>query len=152
MIGDIQQCYSRRRYEEPADVRPGMFLEKGRPKSLYRPGSSTDVLIFEPDRVRLDADLVANQLRCDGTSRFTSGFRRPLLETEVAVRTSIGRCASRPVAAGWPTSGVGWPTHPYPAPIRKPAVAGETVVSADASEGKDGSPLVEAARPPTIEP
>ena len=41
MVGKIRQCYSRHKYENPAPVKPGMFLEKGRPKSLFLPGSST---------------------------------------------------------------------------------------------------------------
>ncbi len=46
MIGEVVQCYSSERYEKPRPVTPGMFLERGCPKSLYRPGSSTDVLLF----------------------------------------------------------------------------------------------------------
>ena len=66
-----------------------MFLKKGQPKSLYRPGSSTDVLIFEPGRIRFAADLVANQQRRDVASRFSHGFGTPLVETEVAVRSLL---------------------------------------------------------------
>ena len=47
MIGEIVQAYSSVRYDNPQAVVKGMFLEKGQPKSLYRPGSSTDVLIFQ---------------------------------------------------------------------------------------------------------
>lgn len=91
MIGDIVQCYSEERYEYPQPVMPGLFLARGAPKSLYRPGSSTDVLLFQPGRLRFDPDLVANLARPSARSRFTAGFHRPLLETEVQVRSSIGR-------------------------------------------------------------
>jgi phosphatidylserine decarboxylase len=89
MIGDIVQCYSEHRYDNPVPIRPGMFVRAGCPKSLYRPGSSTDVLIFQPGRVRFAEDLERNQLRCDVASRFSSGFGRPLAETDVQVRSLI---------------------------------------------------------------
>ncbi len=89
MIGQVAQCYSRLRYDDPQPVSPGMFLERGCPKSLYRPGSSTDVLLFERGRVRFDDDLIRNQRRGDAQSRFSQGFGQPLVETEVTVRSRI---------------------------------------------------------------
>lgn len=94
MIGDIVQCYSRRRYDDPRDVRPGMFVEKGNPKSLYRPGSSVDVLIFQHGRIRFSGDIVANMHHVHATSRLSNGFGRSLVETEVAVRSMIGERVS----------------------------------------------------------
>jgi hypothetical protein len=47
MIGDMRQCYSSYLYDEPEDIKIGMWLERGCPKSLYRPGSSTTILLFE---------------------------------------------------------------------------------------------------------
>lgn len=91
MIGEIQQAYSKTHYHSPCRIEPGMFLEKGQPKSLFRPGSSTDVLLFEPDRITWAEDLVRNQLRQDVESRFTKGFGRPLIETEVRVRGLMAR-------------------------------------------------------------
>ncbi len=89
MIGDIIQCYSEERYQNPREIRPGQMVKRGCPKSLFRPGSSTDVLIFEPDRIAFAEDLVKNSQRRDVQSRFTSGFNRPLVETDVVVRSSI---------------------------------------------------------------
>ena len=89
MIGDIVQCHSTRRYENPAPVTAGMFLERGRPKSLFRPGSSVDVLLFAPGRVEFCADLRANTLHAAARSRFSLHFGRPLVETDVAVRSPI---------------------------------------------------------------
>ena len=60
MIGKVRQQYSEHEYKEPRPVEIGMFLEKGCPKSLYEPGSSTDILLFQPDRIRFDAQLVLN--------------------------------------------------------------------------------------------
>jgi phosphatidylserine decarboxylase len=91
MIGEVAQCYSRERYEDPQPVRPGMLLERGCPKSRYRPGSSTDVLIFQRDRISFDEDLIVNRNRSDVQSRFSIGFGEPLVETEVAVRSRIAR-------------------------------------------------------------
>jgi phosphatidylserine decarboxylase len=89
MIGQVAQRYSRERYDDPQPISPGMFLERGCPKSLYRPGSSTDVLLFERGRVRFDDDLIRNQRRRDAQSRFSQGFGRPLVETEVTARSRI---------------------------------------------------------------
>lgn len=90
MIGDICQAYSSQGYDSPRPMKLGMFLEKGQPKSLYRPGSSTDILIFQKGRVRFAEDLLANMGRPGVSSRFTEGFGRPLVETDVRVRSLIG--------------------------------------------------------------
>ena len=96
MIGDICQAYSASRYENPTGITPGMFLQKGAPKSLFRPGSSTDVLIFTPHRTRFAEDLVANSRRQDIRSRFSSNLDRPLVETDVLVRSAIAEPVSKP--------------------------------------------------------
>jgi phosphatidylserine decarboxylase len=90
MIGRIDQCYSAQRYERPFPVTAGMFLRKGQPKSLYRPGSSTTVSVFQSGRVAFCEDLVQNMARTDVESRFSSGFGRSLVETDVKVRSTIG--------------------------------------------------------------
>jgi phosphatidylserine decarboxylase len=89
MIGDIVQAYSHQGYDDPRQVRVGMFLKKGQPKSLYRPGSSTDILLFQPGKVRFASDLLQNQLRSGVASRFTQGFIRPLVETDIKVRSLL---------------------------------------------------------------
>ncbi|ABA89540.1 phosphatidylserine decarboxylase, putative [Syntrophotalea carbinolica DSM 2380] len=89
MIGEVVQCYSDHAYNDPIPVRSGLSVTRGRPKSLFRPGSSTDVLIFETGRVRFDEDLLRNQGRCQVSSRFSQGFGRSLVETEVQVRSRI---------------------------------------------------------------
>jgi len=91
MIGDIVQCYSAERYHDPKPVLPGMFLTKGQPKSLYRPGSSTDILIFQRGRLDFAPDLLQNQARTDAISRFSKGFGAPLVETDIRVRALLGR-------------------------------------------------------------
>ncbi len=91
MIGSVKQGYSTERYDAPRTVAPGLFMNRGAPKSLYRPGSSTDVLLFQPGRVDFATDLLANQRRADTASRFCSAFGVPLVETDVAVRSTIGR-------------------------------------------------------------
>jgi len=94
MIGDIVQCYCAHEYDEPRAVAPGLFVRRGQPKSMYRPGSSVDVLLFQKGRVRFDADLLANNRRWDAISRFSSGFGLPLVETDVQVRSSIGQAVT----------------------------------------------------------
>lgn len=90
MIGRIHQCYSAKRYDFPKPLKTGSFAQKGQPKSLFAPGSSTTVLIFERNRIRFSQDLLANQNRSDVKSRFTRGFGRPLVETDLNVRETIG--------------------------------------------------------------
>lgn len=91
MIGDIVQAYSVDGYQSPRPMEVGLFLEKGRPKSLFRPGSSTDILLFQPQRVRFCEDLLKNMGRGGVSSRFSRGFGIPLVETDVRVRSLIGR-------------------------------------------------------------
>jgi Phosphatidylserine decarboxylase len=95
MIGDIVQCYSAVRYDFPQEITRGMFLRKGQPKSLYRPGSSTDLLIFQKEKVRFADDLVANMRRQDVKSRFSEKFRMPLAETDIRVRSQIAMAGGR---------------------------------------------------------
>ncbi|HUH65051.1 MAG TPA: phosphatidylserine decarboxylase [Syntrophales bacterium] len=91
MIGDIVQCYSEEEYADPVPVGTGMCIKKGAPKSRYRPGSSTDVLIFQPGRVKFDYDIILNMFHQDAESLYCKGFGMPLMETEVKVRSAIGR-------------------------------------------------------------
>jgi len=95
MIGSIIQCYSKRRYDDPVAVGTGMFLEKGLPKSLFRPGSSTVVLLFEKGRVCCFAnDVVANMSAGGVISSFSQGFGKSLVETDVKVRSAIGNVST----------------------------------------------------------
>ncbi|HPQ45370.1 MAG TPA: phosphatidylserine decarboxylase [Syntrophales bacterium] len=91
MIGDIVQCYSENFYDDPCDISLGMLLVKGRPKSLFRPGSSTDVLIFEEGKISFSSDIVRNMYHPYAASRYSLGMGRSLVETEVNVREEIGR-------------------------------------------------------------
>jgi phosphatidylserine decarboxylase len=89
MVGQIEQRYSECRYENPRPVEKGLFLRAGAPKALFRPGSSTVVLLFQPNRVRFASDLVENQRRGGVQSRFSVMLGRPLTETDVTVRSLL---------------------------------------------------------------
>lgn len=91
MIGQIVQAYADQGYEPAEAMRPGLFLRKGQPKSLYRPGSSLDVLFFQQGRVEFSASQLANQFRGDVDSRFSAWLGRPWVETDVRVRETIAR-------------------------------------------------------------
>jgi phosphatidylserine decarboxylase len=91
MIGDIVQSYSTESYNAPRQIEKGMFLLKGQPKSLYRPGSSTDILIFQEGRIDFAADIIDNMSQAGVSSRFTQGFQKPLVETDIRVRSLLGR-------------------------------------------------------------
>lgn len=90
MVGDIVQCYSELEYKDPQPLQVGMFLHRGCPKSLFRPGSSTTVLLFQKDRVEFSQDLIRNLHRPDVESRYSEGLGKPLVETEIKVRSTIG--------------------------------------------------------------
>jgi phosphatidylserine decarboxylase len=68
-----------------------MFVEKGAPKSIYHPGSSVDILLFEKDRMNFSEDINFNLKRKDANSRYSEGFGESLVETEVELRSEIGR-------------------------------------------------------------
>jgi phosphatidylserine decarboxylase len=91
MIGDIVQCYSNREYNAPQQIEAGLMVSKGQPKSLFRPGSSVDVLILQEGRVTFSEDIVSNLHHRLAESRFSQGFGQPLVETEVKVRSPIGK-------------------------------------------------------------
>lgn len=94
MIGDIVQCYSAERYDSPAPVQIGMRLERGCPKSLFRPGSSTVVLIFQAGRIQFRDDIVANQRRSDVRSLYSAAWGQSCVESDVPVRATIARAIS----------------------------------------------------------
>ncbi len=95
MIGDIVQAYSPEAYNAPQPVEKGMFLQKGQPKSLYRPGSSTDILVFQEGRIDFASDILDNMNHSGASSRFTQGFQKPLVETDIKVRSLLGRARKR---------------------------------------------------------
>jgi phosphatidylserine decarboxylase len=89
MIGDIKQTYSEVNYSNPIDMNIGLFLKKGCPKSLFRPGSSTVILLFQKNKIKFAQDILENQKRYDVISRFSIGFNTKLVETDVQVRSTI---------------------------------------------------------------
>jgi phosphatidylserine decarboxylase len=91
MVGAVVQCYSTEGYREPAPIQTGMFLERGAVKSRFQPGGSTVLLLFQPGRVRFASDLLANRVRPDVETRFSLGFGRPLVETDLLVRSLLAR-------------------------------------------------------------
>ncbi|HEY6806381.1 MAG TPA: phosphatidylserine decarboxylase [Pyrinomonadaceae bacterium] len=89
MVGQIEQRYSSSEYSSPKKLELGMFLKRGQPKSLFRPGSSTVILLFQRDRVKFVNDLILNRFRPDVASRYSLGFKQPIVETDVAVRSAL---------------------------------------------------------------
>lgn len=91
MIGQIVQAYSDIKYENPRPLKIGDFVKKGQPKSVYKPGSSTDIIIFEKDKVAFDDDILFHTRRKDLFTRYTLGFGKAIVEIKVRVRERIGR-------------------------------------------------------------
>lgn len=91
VIGGIVQSYSERAYERPRHVQVGMFVRRGKPKSLSRPGSSTDVVVLQKGRAEFAGDLLANLRKTGACSRFSHALGRPMVETEVNVRSLVAK-------------------------------------------------------------
>ena len=91
MIGDIRQCYSPVEYCAPQPTKIGMFLERGCPKSLFRPGSSTTAMFFQRNRAQFSPDLMRNLYRTDVKIPDSQGLGRPLVETDIKIRWTIGQ-------------------------------------------------------------
>lgn len=89
MIGDIVQRYSAVEYRDPLPIRRGLFVQRGCPKSLFRPGSSTTVLLFQEQRVEFCRDIIQNLRRGNVSSRYSQGLGEPLVETDVQVRATV---------------------------------------------------------------
>jgi phosphatidylserine decarboxylase len=89
MIGKINQCYSEYRYGTPKGMERGLLVKQGQPKSLFRPGSSTTVVLFQHRKVRFAQDIVKNMHHPGASSRFSSCFGKPLVETDVKVRSLL---------------------------------------------------------------
>ena len=93
MVGQIEQCYSEERYNDPQPLKKGMLLRRGAPKALFRPGSSTVVLMFQPGRVRFAPDLLRNRNKPGVHSRYSSGLGQPVVETDVKVRSLLAHAS-----------------------------------------------------------
>ena len=91
MIGDIIQCYCEKEYDNPSALESGMFIKKGQPKSQYRPGSSTDILIFQKNKIKFNDDIISNMKNKTISSRYTLGFNEGCAETEITVRSTIAK-------------------------------------------------------------
>ena len=89
MVGRIEQRYSDEGYASPRQVGEGMVLRKGAPKAVFRPGSSTVVLLFQKDSIRFAPDLIANQRRSQIHSDLSCALGQPFIETNVAVRSLL---------------------------------------------------------------
>jgi phosphatidylserine decarboxylase len=94
-----------------------MFVKKGVPKSLYRPGSSTDILIFQKNRIHFAEDILRNRLHGEAQSRFTLGFGVSLVETDIKVRSLLGLSLLSPSQTKRSTSDLFHPKHVL---IKKP--------------------------------
>jgi phosphatidylserine decarboxylase len=95
MIGDILQGYSEERYDHPLPISRGMFARRGQPKSLFRPGSSTVILIFQQRRVVFWPDLIVNRHFTFAHNRFITDLNMPPVETELKVRSPIARAVPK---------------------------------------------------------
>jgi phosphatidylserine decarboxylase len=89
LIGRVRQAYSEHLYRDASPVFLEQTVKRGAVKSEFMPGSSSVVLLFEANRIRFDDDLASNQCRTDVRSRFSSAYGRPLVETQVRVRSQI---------------------------------------------------------------
>jgi phosphatidylserine decarboxylase len=95
MIGDIESRFSQKHYDEPRTLKRGDFVPRGAPVSLFRPGSSTSIVLWDGRRAAMGDDLLRNSRRTDLRSRFSDWLGRPWVETQVAVRQSVTQLVSK---------------------------------------------------------
>jgi phosphatidylserine decarboxylase len=95
MVGQMEQCYSEFRYDNPRLVQKGMRLLRGAPKAVFLPGSSTIILLFQRGRIHFADDLLRNQRRRDVRSCYSTSFGQMLVETDVMVRSPLATSANR---------------------------------------------------------
>ena len=89
------QCYIGRACEQPPLVQVGMFAEQGRPMSLYVPGGSTGLVMFQGGRAKFSDGWLSNLRRSGASSCFSPALGRSKLETELALRSSLAtRCSN----------------------------------------------------------
>ncbi len=89
MIGRIDDAYSENRYDEPQPINPGTFVTRGQPMALFRPGSSTSIVLWQQSRAALEPALVRNACRTDVQSRFSDWLLSPWVESAVRVRSTL---------------------------------------------------------------
>ncbi len=95
MVGIVKQAYSEYRYDNPIDVKPGLFIKKGLPKSYYKPGSSTNIVLFQPNKICFDNDLIDFSKRHNVNSRYTIGFKKTINEIKIKVRERFAERTKR---------------------------------------------------------
>jgi phosphatidylserine decarboxylase len=89
MIGRIEDMYSENRYDKPRSITPGLFVKRGQPMALFRPGSSTSIVLWQQTRVALQPALARNACRTDVHSRFSDWLLSPWVESAVRVRATL---------------------------------------------------------------
>lgn len=89
MIGRIDDASSTHRYDDPQPVRAGDFIHRGQPFALFRPGSSTSIVLWRAGRASLAPTLSRNAGRTDVRSRFSDWLLSPWVETALSVRCTV---------------------------------------------------------------
>ncbi|MCX8097610.1 MAG: phosphatidylserine decarboxylase [Casimicrobiaceae bacterium] len=89
MIGQIVPAYSEIGYTNPRPLVEGEFVARGVPVSMFRPGSSTSIVIWQSARAAHAPELLRNARRADLRSRFSDWLGSPWVETALRVREAI---------------------------------------------------------------
>ena len=89
MIGRIDDTYSQRGYDDPQSLAIGMHVARGQPLALFRPGSSTSIVLWDGERARHTQYLRRNASRIDVRSRFSDWLLSPWVETALSVRSLV---------------------------------------------------------------
>ena len=89
MIGRIDDAYSVRDYADPQSLTVGAHVARGQPLALFRPGSSTSIILWDGERARHTQYLRRNANRIDVRSRFSDWLLSPWVETAVSVRSLV---------------------------------------------------------------
>ncbi len=94
MIGQIEPRFSVRHYEQPRPLIVGDFIPRGSPVSMFRPGSSTSIVLWNGERASMTPELIENAQRRDLSSRFSDWLGQPWVETQIHVRQAIASASA----------------------------------------------------------
>jgi phosphatidylserine decarboxylase len=95
MIGQIEDRDSNTRYESPGVLHIGGQLHQGAPMMMFRPGSSTAIVVWSHDRASIEQRLTELSSKRQVPSRFSDWLMMPWNEVLVRVRSAVARNDTR---------------------------------------------------------
>ncbi len=89
MIGRIEDHYSETHYDAPTPLSPGLTVVQGAPMMMFRPGSSTVIVLWPSERAIATPQLRELSTKRHVPSRFGEWLMMPWNEVLVRVRSQV---------------------------------------------------------------